>query len=135
MAVTFNNKQAELIRSAEYVWFTTVRPDGQPQPTPVWFIQEGDTFLIYSMPDAQKVKNVRANSKVALSYAPDDEASTYVVIFGEAHIDPDAPPAHHNAAYAAKYAAGIPAIGMTPEQMGNTFSTAIRVTPTHARGE
>jgi PPOX class probable F420-dependent enzyme len=135
MTVEISLALPELIRKAYYIWFTTVRADGMPQPTPVWFVQEGGTFLIYSMPDTQKVRNIRQNPKVALSFAGDDEAENFIVIMGEASIDTNAPPIDRNQVYLTKYAEGIPGINMTPQNMAKSFSTAIRVTPTQVRGE
>jgi PPOX class probable F420-dependent enzyme len=135
MSIEISPEFLERIRNAYYVWFTTVREDGMPQPTPVWFIWENGTFLIYSMPGAQKVRNIRKNPKVALGYSASDDAEDYVVIMGEAKIEEGAPLANQVPAYQEKYADGIKDIGMTPESMGQTFSTAIRVTPTHVRGE
>ena len=28
------------------IWLTTVGPDNTPQPSPVWFFWDGETFLI-----------------------------------------------------------------------------------------
>jgi Pyridoxamine 5'-phosphate oxidase len=50
----------------EILWFTTVRSDGQPQSVPVWFLWDGEMFLIYSQPDRQKLKNIGGNSRVGL---------------------------------------------------------------------
>ncbi len=135
MTIEIKPEFAERIRRAYYVWFTTVRDDGMPQPTPVWFIWQDDTFLIYSVPSAQKVKNIRQNPKVALGYSESDDAGDYLVIMGEAKIEASAPPIHQNPAYVAKYKDGIKDIGYTPESMAQSFSVPIRVTPTHVRGE
>ena len=102
MSVEIPAEFAALLEAAEYVWITTVRADGMPQPTPVWFIREGDTYLIYTIPDSQKVINLKANPKVALSWSNDD-AETYVVVMGEVRIDQSAPPANQNAPFLAKY--------------------------------
>lgn len=134
MTAEMTPAMTELIRKAYHIWLTTVRADGMPQPTPVWFVQEGETFLLYSMPNAQKVRNVRQNPKVALSFSEDEEAENFVVIMGEAVIDEKAPAITQNPAYLTKYVQGIPDINMTPESMAKTYSTAIRVTPTQVRG-
>ncbi len=122
-----------LLEAAEYVWFTTVRADGMPQPTPVWFIREGDTYLIYTSPNSQKVTNLEANAKVALSWSNED-AETYVVVMGEVRIDKSTPPANQNAPFLQKYRDGIAEIGMTPNSYVETFSLPLRVTPLHVRG-
>ncbi len=126
---------AERLRSAYYIWFTTVRGDGMPQPTPVWFIWDGDAFLIYTVPTAQKVRNIRKNPKVALGYSASDDAGDFVVIMGEAKIEDGAPLANQVPAYVEKYSQGFIDIGMTADSMARMFSTAIRVTPIHVRGE
>ncbi|MFN8528315.1 MAG: pyridoxamine 5'-phosphate oxidase family protein [Anaerolineae bacterium] len=135
MTAQLDAQSAEMLQNAVYVWFTTVREDGMPQPTPVWFIQDGDSYLIYSMPSAQKVKNIRASSKVALSFAPNADAERYLVIMGHATVDPGAPKALDHAGYRAKYAPLIPGIGMTEEQFSSQFTTPIRVLPTRVRSE
>ena len=135
MSAEISPELVERINQTYFVWFTTVRADGMPQPTPVWFVWENGTFLIYSMPDAQKVRNIRANPKVALSASADEEADQFFVIMGEAAIDRQTPPVNQHPAYFAKYEQGIRDIGMTPESMAQTFSLPIRVAPIQVRAE
>ena len=134
MSVQIPEKFDELIASAQHVWFTTVREDGMPQPTPVWFVRDGSTFLIYTSPGSQKVANIRANPHVALGWATEDSGN-FVVAQGEARIDESTPPPNQMRAYIEKYSEGIAEIGMTPESFTETFSLPIRVTPLHVRGE
>jgi PPOX class probable F420-dependent enzyme len=135
MTVELSPKILDLINKSEFVWFTTVRADGMPQPTPVWFIWDNGTFLIYSQPAAQKVRNLQANTKVALGFSRDLTGEEYAVIMGEAFIDSTTPPPIGMAAYLEKYRQGIADINMTPESMSAMFSTAIRVKPLRTRGE
>lgn len=121
----------ERLADAEYVWFTTVREDGMPQPTPVWFIIEGDEFLIYSVPSAQKIRNLRANPLVALSFTAQDDAESFVVVQGTARMAENLTPFPQ--AYLDKYLEPMREIGLTPEQMHQEYSTRITVTATHTR--
>src|ERR1039457_1702621 len=50
------------------IWLTTVRPDGRPEPSPVWFYWDGATVLIYSMPGKTKLKAIASNPHVALNF-------------------------------------------------------------------
>lgn len=134
MSVPIPEKYDELIANAQHVWFTTVREDGMPQPTPVWFVRDGGTILIYTSPGSQKVANIRANPHVALGWATDD-SGYFVVAQGTASIDEGAPPPNQMPAYIEKYSEGIAEIGMTPESFAESFSLPIRVTPQHVRGE
>jgi PPOX class probable F420-dependent enzyme len=122
------------LRNDQVIWLTTVRPDGIPQPNPVWFLFDGETILIYSQPGARKVSHIQNNPKVALNFNSTEDGEDIVILTGEARIDSGTPLAHHNAAYVEKYRKGIQDIQMTPESMGQSFSTAIRVTPKHVRG-
>ncbi len=125
------------VQPSYFVWLTTVRADGMPQPTPVWFIYEPDgTFLVYTQPHAQKLRNIQQNPQVALSFAFDDHANEYAVVMGEAKVDDTALPLHLNIAYLDKYRAGIVNdLNTTPDQLAAAFTAAIRVTPTRVRGD
>jgi PPOX class probable F420-dependent enzyme len=64
------------------IWLVTTSNDGSPQPSPVWFIREGDTLLIFSKPDAPKVRNIRARPRVALHFNTDVHGEDVVVFHG-----------------------------------------------------
>lgn len=133
MSSPIPEKYDVIIARSEFVWLTTVRADGTPQPAPVWYVRDGDSFIIYSMPDAQKVKNIRANPKVALGWANEDAGET-CIITGEAIIDESIPPADQLPAYQQKYRAGIADIGYAPDTHAQTWSLALRVTPNRVYG-
>ena len=126
---------AQRLRRELIIWLTTVRPDGMPQPTPVWFLWDGDTFLLYSQPNARKLRNMAHDSRVALNLNCDEWGSKVVAITGEASIDQAAPPVNRNAAYMRKFREGIAKIEMTPESMASEYSVAIRVKPIYVRQE
>jgi PPOX class probable F420-dependent enzyme len=133
MPSKISRQTAQRLRRELVIWLTTVRPDGMPQPTPVWFLWDGDTFLIYSQPNALKLRNITHDSKVALNLNTDEWGSQVVVITGEVSLDQAAPPANRNPAYMRKYRKGIAQIEMTPESMASAYSVAIRVKPIHVR--
>jgi PPOX class probable F420-dependent enzyme len=117
------------------VWLTTVRADGQPQSSPVWFVwdEDAEEFLIYSMPASQKVPNIRANPKVSLNFRGDEVGGDVATIEGEARIDRDAPLPTGVADYIAKYAVMVKEMGSEPDRFAQAYSVAIRVRPTRAR--
>lgn len=122
------------LRQEYVIWLTTVGSDLSPQPRPVWFVWDQDSFLIYSQPQAHKVHHLREHPKVALHFNSDDKAEQDVTVFlGTAAIDPDAPPVDKCTAYLRKYRSGIKDLGFTPEEMSREYSVAIRVTPTALR--
>ena len=121
------------LRSDQVAWLTTVRADGQAQSTPVWFLWDGETFLLYSQPGAQKVRNVSANPKVSLHLGDDGAGGDVVTFEGAASLEPESPRADRVEAYMAKYQTAIEHLGYEPGPFARTYSTAIRVRPTRVR--
>jgi PPOX class probable F420-dependent enzyme len=135
MTATFSKKLNERLRDEMVIWLTTVREDGMPQPTPVWFVWDGETFLIFSQPDTRKLRNIAHNPRAALNLNSDRVGDEVAVITGEAWIEREALPANRVPAYLTKYNEGIAQIGMTPKSFADEYSVAIRVRPGHVREE
>jgi PPOX class probable F420-dependent enzyme len=53
----------------------TVMPDGAPQVTPVWVAVEGDRLAIFTGASSVKARNLRRDSRIAISVA--DELNPY----------------------------------------------------------
>jgi PPOX class probable F420-dependent enzyme len=121
------------LRSEPVAWLTTVRADGQAQSTPVWFLWDGSTFLLYSQPGAQKVRNVTVNPKVSLHLSDNGAGDDVVTFEGTAAVEPGTPRADRVDGYLAKYEAAIEALGYEPGPFARTYSMAIRVHPTRVR--
>jgi PPOX class probable F420-dependent enzyme len=132
----FNRFAKKHLKSEYFIWLTTVDSTGTPQPRPVWFIWENDSFLIFSQPKAHKIKHIQKNSNVALHFnTADDKGEKRLIIFsGRAVIDKACPPANQVRAYLRKYKSGIGGLNATPDQFAGEYSVAIRVTPTKVRG-
>jgi len=131
----FGQRARERLVTEYFVWFTTVGADLTPQPRPVWFVWDQDSFLIFSQPGARKVAHIRQHPNVSLHFNTDAHADENVIVFlGRAELDPHAPPAHEVFAYFEKYAEGIAALNMTPGEFSREYSLAIRVRPAKLRG-
>ena len=133
MTIELNDRVTERLQHEQIIWLTTVRTDGMPTPTPVWFHWDGAQVLIFSQPNALKVRNIQANPNVALHFHTDAEGGDVAILLGTAQVDAQAVAPQQLTAYLAKYAEGIKMIKMTPESLQQTYSTVIRVTPTHLR--
>jgi PPOX class probable F420-dependent enzyme len=130
----FGARVARRLRDETVMWLTTVRADGSPDPSPIWFHWDGQSFLIYSQPNTQKLRNIERTPNVALNFDGNGSGGDIIIFNGEARIAPDELPAHQVPDYAAKYADGFRRIGMSPEQFSQAYSVPIRVTPTRVRG-
>jgi PPOX class probable F420-dependent enzyme len=130
----FGRRVTERLRDDEQLWLTTVRSDGTPQPSLIWFYWDGETFLIYSQPNAPKLRNIAANPRVSLNFQANEEGEDVVILTGTAVLDPTASPSNLHDEYQRKYAKAIARIKYTPESLAAEFSAAMRVTPTRVRG-
>jgi len=118
----------------DVAWLVTVDPDGTPQPSPVWFLWDGETALVYSKPQTTKLRNLERSPRASLHFNGDANGGDIVILTGAAAVDPGAPPADAAAAYIAKYTAGLRGIGMTPEAFAAEYSVALRFRPERVRG-
>ena len=75
------------IADAACAWLTTLRRDGSPHVTPVWFMLDDDTFWIASSTANVKVRNVLRDPRVAL--AVDGTGARPHVAQGRAHVHLD----------------------------------------------
>ncbi len=130
----FGQRLQRKLAEAEVVWLVTVSNDGTPQPSPVWFLWENDTLLIYSKPDAPKLRNIEARPRIALHFDTDAHGDEVEVLIGRAAPDPQAPLASDHPAYLAKYEQRIPQIGMDAVGFAQAYSAAFRVTVEKVRG-
>lgn len=134
LTTEFGRRVAKRLAEERIIWLTTIDSAGVPQPKPVWFWWDGQTFLIYSQPNAHKLHHIARNPKVALNLDGDGQGGNIVVFTGEAQLAPNTLPANEVPAYAQKYQPGFARIGMSAEQFAQTYSVALKVTPTHLRG-
>ena len=130
----FGDRVARRLRDERIIWLTTVGADGTPQPNPVWFLWDGDTFLIYSLPHAARIANIRRNPRVSLNLDGNGRGGDIVVITGDAHLRPDERPADQMPAYVEKYKDYIEGSFGTPANFAAQYSVPIRITPTKVRG-
>jgi PPOX class probable F420-dependent enzyme len=90
-------KIKKLLGKKTFAHLATVMPDGSPQVSPVWVDLEGDTILVNSAEGRLKDKNVRRDSRVAISATDPENPYEAVMIRGRvvevtkeganAHID------------------------------------------------
>jgi PPOX class probable F420-dependent enzyme len=131
----FGRYAERLLRTERIAWLTTVSSDGTPQPNAVWFIWNGDTALMYSIPNQAKLKNIARNASVALNLDSKKHGDGIVILTGSAAVDTNAPPLHKNRAYLSKYRTEIARLKLgTPAKMASEYSVAVRITPKKLRG-
>lgn len=82
------------------VWLCTVRPDGSPHVTPVWFVFLRGGWWIGADGDAVKVRNIEGDARVSLAL---EDGRSPVVAEGDAVVHRGPFPAEVTDAFATKY--------------------------------
>ena len=80
----------DLLESPLIAHLATIRPQGDPQSTPVWFDWDGTHLLIATGPESQKFRNTQHNPGLALSIVDPANPARYLEVRGRvAAVDPD----------------------------------------------
>ncbi len=130
----FGQRVARHLRDDIVAWLTTVSNDGTPQPNPVWFLWDDDSFLIYSLANAARLAHIARNPHVSLNFSGDGRGGDIVVFTGTARVAPEEPPADQNSSYLDKYRDRIDANFGGPVAFAARYSVPLRLTPRKARG-
>ena len=126
-STAFGARAERRLREEPIAWLVTVGRDGTPRPVPVWFLWEGETFLIYSQPATPKLRNIERNPRVALHLDGNGRGGDIVVVTCEAAASEAEPPADQVPAYVEKYEELIDLNGWTPASFASDYSVPIRV--------
>jgi PPOX class probable F420-dependent enzyme len=107
------------LESQPNIWFSSVRPDGRPHLTPVWFVWHDGHFYFGIDPKSVKSRNIRLNPRVTLAL---EDGTHPVIVEGVASLVKLPLPESLVAAFYKKYEWNLSA----EEQ----FNQWIEVTPT-----
>src|SRR5712672_4057915 len=79
-----------VLESSALAHLVTLNPDGSPQVTMVWVGLDGDEIVIGHLPEHRKLRNIRNDSRVALSIETPERnpmgLNEYLVIYGTARV-------------------------------------------------
>lgn len=88
------------LRDERVVWFVSVRADGSPHVTPVWFVFDAGTWWVATAARNVKVRNVEHHGRVSLALPGTDRP---LVAEGRARVHRADFPVAVTRAFAAKY--------------------------------
>lgn len=115
------------LRSEADAWLTTVRSDGQPQSSVIWFWWEDGIVWIRSQPQTGKIVNIRKQPRVSVNLNSNGRGNDVVTFEGRAELVDDWP-ASARAGYIAKYERTMRrSLRITPDEMLADYSRTIRV--------
>jgi PPOX class probable F420-dependent enzyme len=102
-----------------------VAKSGQPVPKLVWFYFDGTDIVVYSMPNAAKVRHIGNHPRVSLNLDSDGNGGGIIVVGGEATVDATGADPREDGPYWAKYEADAIQFGLD-DAMGD-YDTRLRI--------
>ena len=116
MSMEFSDDVAIRLGGEQLIWLTTTKADGTPLPNPVWFLWNSGEFLVLTVPESVKWKNMRRNPSVAFNFNSISVDGSDVAIF-QARANLDCVPMSDAEfqAYLTKYERGMERLGLTPD--------------------
>lgn len=118
MAPDLTPEVTDRLVADDFGWLTTVAKSGQPVPKLVWFYFDGTDIVVYTEPNAAKVRHIRAHPQVSLNLDSDGIGSGIIVVGGTATVDSEDADPRDDEPYWAKYVDLAAQAGLT-EAMGN----------------
>ena len=113
------------------LWVTTVRPNGQPQTLPVWYVRHDDDLLLWSK-DGLRVKNLATNRLVS-AHVNDKGGGDILSVEGVAEIVSEGGPASADDEYVRRYQPRMDRARWTWEWFDSVYKVPVRITPRKVR--
>lgn len=127
MATELTHEVSDRLAGDHYGWLTTVAKSGQPVPKLVWFFFDGTDIVVYTEPNAAKVRHIRTHPRVSLNLDSDGNGSGIIVVGGTATVDSENADPRDDAPYWAKYADTAAQFGLTEAMAGYHLRLRINV--------
>jgi len=107
-----------------FAHLATVRPDGSPQVTPVWFDYTGGMIRVNTAKGRVKARNMREGATVALSIMDPDNPYRYIQIRGRVKRVVEAGADQHIDSLAKKYLGKDKYRGPSPARCGSCMRSS-----------
>ena len=114
------------------LWLTTVRPNGQPQTLPVWFVIDGPDLLVWSQEGA-RTKNLAGNSLVSAHVNDNGTGGNILSIEGEAVIEPGLGLPSQHPPYVKRYQRRMDKSRWSWDWFDSVYKVPIRISPRKVR--
>ena len=118
------------LRTERVLWLGTTGPDGAPHLVPIWFEWVDDAFLVFSKPEAVKVRHIAGEPRVAIALGEPEDDFDVQLVHARAELLPEPTAAMLTPGFLAKYRSELDALGLTPDEYAATYRQAIRIVPT-----
>lgn len=126
MTVELTKEVSDRLSSDHHGWLTTVAKSGQPVPKLVWFYFDGSDVIVYSEPNAAKVRHIKDHPRVSLNLDSDGNGSGIIVVGGAATVDAQGADPLQDERYRAKYGELAASLGFSEEFLA-AYNTRLKI--------
>jgi PPOX class probable F420-dependent enzyme len=126
MTVEFTQEVSDRLSSDKYGWLTTVAKSGQPVPRLVWFYFDGTDVIVYSEPNAGKVRHIKAYPRVSLNLDSDGNGAGIIIVGGVTSVDAEGADPLADERYLAKYGEYAASLGFSNEFLA-AYNTRLKI--------
>jgi len=126
MAVDFTQEVSARLSSDKYGWLTTVAKSGQPVPRLVWFYFDGTDVIVYTEPNAAKVRHIRAHPRVSFNLDSDGNGAGIIIVGGVTSVDAEGADPLADERYLAKYGEYAASLGFSKEFLA-AYNTRLKI--------
>ena len=126
MTVEFTQEVTERLSSDKYGWLTTVAKSGQPVPRLVWFYFDGTDVIVYTEPNAAKVRHVKAHPRVSLNLDSDGNGAGIIIVGGVTSVDEEGADPLADERYVAKSGEYAASLGFSKEFLA-AYNTRLKI--------
>ena len=86
MPVMTNTETKEFLNRSLIATLVTLRQDGSPHATPVWYMYEDGKFYMGADQETLKVRNIKRDDRVSLCISTHNEPYQYITVDGTCEI-------------------------------------------------
>lgn len=127
----FSQEQALRLRTERVGWLSTVRTDGQPETSPVWFFWDGEILRMYSRWHARRLRNVETNPRGCFHLDGDGKGGSNIIM--DVEISRSDRDVVDDAEFVGKYRDMMLERGWDVASFSDLFSAALTLSPVRVR--
>ena len=92
----------------------------------MWFYFDGTEVVVYSEPNAAKVRHIKAHPRVSLNLDSDGNGAGIIVVGGDARVDAEGADPLADEQYVAKYGEYAASLGFSEEFLA-AYNTRLKI--------
>ena len=125
---------ARALCDSRVLWLSSVSADGRPHIVPAWFVWDAGRIVLFSKPNARKVRNLRRHPRAMVALGVPSLDFDVELIEADAETPSTTAAETMPPAFAAKYRRLLRRAGLSASRFGEVYSQPIVLRPTRFLG-